>query len=58
MRISIQQDFTLGGIVQFFDPLKKGCVTVSDLRRADTTQSLERVGDDDLKFAFGSATEL
>ena len=31
MRLSIQEDLTFGGIVSFFDPSKKGFITVEDL---------------------------
>ena len=35
MRLSIQEDFTLGGIVTLFDTTKKGYITANDIRRAD-----------------------
>ena len=35
MRLSIQEDFTFGGIVTLFDPKKKGYITADDLKRAD-----------------------
>ena len=35
MRLSIQEDFTFGGIVALFDPKKKGYITADDLKRAD-----------------------
>ena len=53
MRISIQQDFTLGGVVHFFDPTKKGYITVADLKAADTMRSLDNLTDDDLHHFFG-----
>ena len=40
MRISIQQDFTLGGVVHYFDSGKKGYITVDDIRAADSMSSL------------------
>lgn len=52
MRLSIQQDFTLGGIVNFFDPSKKGFITVDDLQKADVMKSMEKLEDEDLKFAL------
>ena len=48
MRISIQPDFTLGGVVHFFDPGKKGYINVSDLKSADCMQSLDALPDEDL----------
>ena len=41
MRLSIQEDFTFGGIVSFFDPSKKGYITAEDLKRADVHNSLD-----------------
>ena len=41
MRLSIQEDFTLGGIVNFFDPSKKGYITAADLKNADALKSLD-----------------
>ena len=52
MRLSIQPDFTLGGIVNFFDPSKKGFITVEDLQRVDVLQSLDHLQDEDLRFVI------
>ena len=41
MRLSIQEDFTLGGIVTLFDKEKKGFITVDDLKKADVFRSLD-----------------
>ena len=48
MRLSIQEDFTLGGIVSYFDPSKKGYITAADLKNADVHQSLDHLDDEDL----------
>ena len=48
MRLSIQEDFTLGGIVAYFDPKKKGYITAADLKQADVQHSMDHLDDDDL----------
>lgn len=45
MRLSIQEDFTLGGIVAYFDPMKKGYITAEDLKKADALHSLDHLDD-------------
>ena len=55
MRISIQQDFTLGGVVHYFDSGKKGYITVDDIRAADSMSSLKQFDDDDLRHIFASS---
>lgn len=57
MRLSIQEDFTLGGIVTLFDTSKKGYITADDIRKADDLQSLDHVEDDDLDHIM-SGTSL
>lgn len=52
MRISIQQDFTLGGVVHFFDSAKKGYITVEDIKGADTMSSLDQFADEDFNDLF------
>ena len=52
MRLSIQEDFTLGGIVNFFDPSKKGYITAADLKNADVLKSMDQLEDDDLHYVL------
>ena len=58
MRLSIQEDFTLGGIVSYFDPAKKGYITATDLKQADKQQSLDYLDDEDLHHILTPRKEL
>ena len=52
MRLSIQEDFTMGAIVTMFDKTKKGFITINDVKKADAFSSLEQLDNDVLNYIF------
>ena len=52
MKLAIQHDFTIGGLVQVFDPKKKGFITLSDLRNSDISGNLSSIEEEDMKYIF------